>query len=304
MRIVSLLPSATEIVCELGLLDQLVAVSGDCDWPPEIVGKPVLNEVITPSELASARFDQVVGQQVHNGRSLYHLDERQLAALKPDLILTQELCQVCEPAYDDVMQAARIVDQGVKIVSLEPTTLNEVLETIELVGHLTGKSSRARQVVRQLAERIKRVRSRAELVEARPRVLCIEWLNPLFVAGHWVPELVDLAGGDTFGLTGEASFELGLEEFERFKPEVIVLMPRGLDLQRTADELELLMAYDGWDELMAVKRDQVYLVHGDYYFNRPGPRVMVGLEILAKAFHPKLFSDIELPQGAMYKVGR
>lgn len=304
MRIVSLLPSATEIVCALGLVDELAAISGECDWPPEIVGKPVLDEVITPSALASARFDRVVRQQVHNGRSVYHVDEQQLAALKPDLILTHELCQVCAPAFDDVTQVARIVDQGVKIVSLEPNTLNDILQTISLVGHLTGKASRAQGLVQQLVGRIERVQSRAELVETRPRVLCLEWFDPLCVAGRWVPDLVELAGGDTFGASGEPAFVLSWEEFERFNPEVIVLMPRGLPPRHLANELEVLSGYEGWDELAAVKRDRVYLVHGPYYFSRPGPRVLTGLEILAKAFHPKLFSDIELPQRAMYKVGR
>lgn len=304
IRIVSLLPSATEIVCELGLSDRLVGVSHDCDWPHEISGKPVLSEAIVTSELPSAQVDQIIRNQVHSGRSVYHLDEQQLEALKPDLILTQELCEVCAPSYSDVLQAARILERSTKIVSLEPTSLVEVLENIKLIGHLTGKTRRAQELIEALETRIERVESRAELVEDQPRTLCIEWLNPLFAAGHWVPEMVELAGGDTFGEAGEPSFEIGWDEVERFNPEVIVLIPCGYDPQRTASELDVLTSYEGWEELTAVKRDQVYLVHGSFYFNRPGPRIVTGLEILAKAFHPKLFSDLVLPQGAMYKLGK
>ena len=303
MRIVSLVPSATEIVCELGLLQQLVGVSQDCDWPPQIAGRPVLSEAIAGSGLPSAQLDQAVRSRVHQGRSVYHLDERQLQALKPDLILTQELCQVCAPAYSDVLAAAKILDQGTRIVSLEPTTLGEILDNIKLVGALTGQLRRANQVIATLEGRIERVRSRADCVEERPRALCLEWLEPLFLAGHWVPEMVEIAGGEAWGDIGEPSYEVLWEEVERFNPEVIMLMPCGFDAQRTAQELELLAEHEGWHELAAVKRDQVYLVHGSFYFSRPGPRVVTGLEILAKALHPKLFSDLTLPQGAMYKMG-
>ncbi len=303
MRIVSLLPSATEIVCELGLLDRLVGVSHDCDWPREIAGKPVLSEAIVASDLPSARIDARVRAQVHSGRSVYHLDERQLGALRPDLILTQELCEVCAPAYTEVLRAAKVLDQGIKVVSLEPSTLDEVLETVSLVGGLTGAGARARRLVAALQARIDRVRERGELVEDRPRVLCLEWLSPLFAAGHWVPEMAALAGGETLGEPGEPAFELGWDEVVRFNPEAVVLMPCGFDPQRTAEELELLTELDGWDELTAVKRDAVYLAHGSFYFNRPGPRVVTGLEVLAKALHPKLFSDLTLPQGALYKLG-
>lgn len=303
MRIISLLPSATEIVCELGLADQLVGVSHDCDWPPAIHGKPVLSESLVGSDLPSAQIDDIVRQQVHNGRSVYHLNEQQLDVLKPDLILTQELCEVCAPAYTDVVQAAKILDQPTKIVSLEPTTLEEILDNIRLVGHLTGQAAKAQQILDGLQHRIDKVAERGELIEAPPRVLCIEWLHPLFVAGHWVPQMVEMAGGDTFGEVGNHAYEIDWEEVARFNPEIIVIMPCGFDPERTATELELLTSHDEWEELAAVKRDQVFLAHGSFYFNRPGPRVVTGLEILAKAIHPKLFSDIDLPQGAMFKLG-
>ncbi len=303
MRIISLLPSATEIVCELGLVEQLVGVSHDCDWPPEINGKPILSESLIGSELPSSQVDSLVRQQVHQGRSVYHLDERQLESLKPDLILTQELCEVCAPAYTDVVQAAKILDYPTKIVSLEPTTVEEILDNVRLIGSLTGQTQKAQHLIDQLQHRIDKVIERADLIEAPPRVLCIEWLDPLFVAGHWVPQMVEMAGGDTFGEVDDHAYQISWEEVERFNPEIIVLMPCGFDPERTATELELITSYEGWDELNAVKNDQVFLVHGSFYFNRPGPRVVTGLEILARVFHPKLFSDLILPQGAMFKLG-
>lgn len=301
MRIVSLVPSATEIVCELGLIDQLVGISQDCDWPPQISGRPVLSGAIIGGHGPSVELNPAT--QLHHGRSVYHLDEGQLQALKPDLILTQELCQACAPAYSDVLRAARIVDEGARIVSLEPTTLCEILDNINLVGALTGQIVRAQQLLAELEARIERVRSRADCVEYRPRVLCLEWLEPLFVAGHWVTEMVEMAGGEPWGVAGEPSYEVLWEEVERFNPEVIVLMPCVVDPQRTAQALDLLSDHEGWQELTAVKRDQVYLAHGSVYFSRPGPRAVTGLEILAKALHPKLFYDFTLPQGAMYKMG-
>jgi len=303
MRIISLLPSATEIVCELGLVEQLVGVSHDCDWPPEINGKPILSESLVGSELPSSQIDSLVRQHVHQGRSVYHLDERQLEVLKPDLILTQELCEVCAPAYTDVVQAAKILDHPTKVVSLEPTTIEEILDNIRLVGNITGQGVEADHLIDQLQHRIDKVTERADLIEEPPRVLCIEWLDPLFVAGHWVPQMVEMAGGDTFGEVGDHAYQIDWDEVERFNPEIIVLMPCGFDPDRIATELELITSYEGWDELNAVKNDQVFLVHGSFYFNRPGPRVVTGLEILAKAFHPKLFSDLILPQGAMFKLG-
>lgn len=303
MRIVSLLPSATEIVCELGLYDELVGISHDCDWPPGIQDeKPILSEAAVTSNWSSAEIDRMVRERLHQGLSVSRLDQDGLQVLAPDLILTQELCEVCAPSFTEVQQAARILDSEPKIVSLEPTDLEEILETITLVGQLTDRETRAQQLTSELRERIERVRTRADTMGARPRVLALEWLEPLFVGGHWVPEMIELAGGEPMGVPGEPSYEIAWENVKCFDPEIIVLMPCGFAPERTIQEFDLLLGYEDWEELRAVKDHQLFIVHGSYYLNRPGPRVVTGLEILAALIHPEAFDDVELPQGAVYPV--
>jgi iron complex transport system substrate-binding protein len=303
MRIVSLLPSATEIVCALGLEDELVGISHDCDWPPGLRDrKVVLSEAAVHSDMSSVEIDQTVKQLLHNGLSVYHLDAEKLQELRPDLILTQELCEVCAPSFAEVQNAATILDTAPKIVSLEPTSLDEILESILLVGALTDREERARELVAKLRARIERVRSRTESLERIPRVLALEWLAPLYVGGHWVPEMIELAGGESLGPPGEPSYEIVWIDVKNFDPQVIVLMPCGFSPERTLKEIDLLTSYEDWEELRAVKNGDVYLVHGPYYFNRPGPRIVVGLEILAKILHPELFKDVEIPKGSMYPL--
>lgn len=300
MRIVSLLPSATEIVCEIGLIDQLVGISHDCDWPSEVTNLPVLSEALVDSDYSSAEIDQIVRESLHNGMSVYHLDADLLHELAPDLILTQELCEVCAPSFDDVQRAAGILDKTPQIISLEPKSLEEILENIELVGNVTSAQDCASDLISHLQDRIDEVTRRAAELEYRPRVLCLEWLEPPFIGGHWVPEMAELAGGETLRDPGEHSVEISWDEVELFDPEIIVLMPCGFSPQRTAEEMHLLTEHECWDELRAVKNEQVFLVHGSHYFNRPGPRVVTGLEILAKLLHPELFPDLDLPEGSVY----
>jgi iron complex transport system substrate-binding protein len=301
MRIVSLLPSATEIVCELGLITELVGISHDCDWPPEIRNRPVLSDALIHSELSSDEIDRTVREALHNGMSVYHLDPEQLKALQPDLILTQELCEVCAPSFDDVRMAAKLIDSPPQIISLEPHRVSEILENISLIGQLTNKTQQAKKLIISLQTRIDRILSRADEFEEWPRVLCLEWLSPLFIAGHWVPEMVEWAGGVTMGETGEPSLEIAWNDVENFEPEIIILMPCGFTPERTTRELDLLSGHDSWSDLRAVKNDQVFITHGSYYFNRPGPRVVTGLEILATIIHPELFDDLEIPDGALYR---
>ncbi|MDR7451814.1 MAG: cobalamin-binding protein [Armatimonadota bacterium] len=294
MRIVSLLPSATEIVCALGLADSLVGISHDCDYPPEIRNRPVLSEAVVTGDLPSAVIDARIREQVHRGRSVYHLDEAQLARLRPDLILTQELCRVCAPSYSLVQQAAKILDAKPGIVSLEPRGLRDILANIQLVGDLTGTSTQARAIVDGLQERIDAV-SRAVAGTTRPRVACLEWLEPIFVGGHWVPEMVEVAGGhDVLGRAGEPSFVVEWDQVVAAQPDVIVLMPCGFDIPRTRRELDLLTTRPGWEALSAVRAGRVYLTDASAYFNRPGPRIVTGLEILAAILHPDRF-PVPLP---------
>ena len=303
MRIVSLLPSATEIVCALGLTDSLVGISHDCDYPPEISGKPVLSEAIVTTDLPSGVIDATVRGQVHKGKSVYHLDERQLTSLQPDLILTQELCAVCAPSYTLVKQAARLLEAQTRLVSLEPENLAGILDNILLVGDLTGRAAEATALADQLRGRIERVRE-AVTGRPRPRVACIEWLDPLFVAGHWVPEMVALAGGvDVLGRAGEPSFLVSWQAIVAAEPDVIVVMPCGFTGPRTRQEVHLLTARRGWADVRAVHTGQVYLTDASAYFNRPGPRIVTGVEILARILHARVASA-QLPADAFERLSR
>ncbi len=305
MRIVSLLPSATEIVCALGLRDRLVGVSHDCDWPPGLRDEvAVVTQAAVHEGMSSLEIDQTVKALTAQGLSVYELDVEKLQSLKPDLILTQALCEVCAPSYEAVERAVRVLGEKPLIVSLEPCTLDEVFETIRAVGEATGALERAERLISALRARVERVRERTDALalEERPRVLALEWLDPLYVGGHWVPELIELAGGEPPNPAGEPSYEIDWPDVERFNPDVIVLMPCGFSVERALEELDVLRDYEGWEELRAVKNGEVYLTHGSYYFNRPGPRLVTGLEILAKILHPERFRDVKIPKGSLRRV--
>lgn len=300
MRIATLLPSATEIVCALGLSESLVGISHDCDYPPEIRSRPVLSEAIIGGDLPSRTIDERIRGQVHTGTSVYHLDEQQLVALRPDLILTQELCEVCAPSYTLVRQAAKVLDAETTIVSLEPLGLDDVLENIVLVGDLTGAQPRAHQLTAGLRRRIDTVKSATAGLPTRS-VVCLEWLDPLFAAGHWIPEMVEYAGGrDLLGRAAQPSFVVDWATVRGVDPEVLIVMPCGFDVPRTRRESRLLTDRPGWGGLRAVRGGQVYLTEATSYFSRPGPRLIDGLEILATILHPEV--SFKIPAGAVERL--
>jgi iron complex transport system substrate-binding protein len=300
MRIATLLPSATEIVCALGLSESLVGISHDCDYPPEIRNRPVLSEAIVGADLPSRTINDRIRGQIHKGKSVYHLDERQLAQLRPELILTQELCEVCAPSYNLVRQAAKVLDADTKIVSLEPLGLMDVLDNILLVGELTGAHACAKHLVAILRERIARVRSSMNGVPTRS-IVCLEWLDPLYVAGHWVPEMVELAGGDDLlGRPAQPSYVVEWDTIRAADPDVLVVMPCGFDIPRVREEIHLLTDRPGWTGLRAVREGFVYLTEATSYFSRPGPRLVDGLEILARILHPQV--SVKVPSGSMERL--
>jgi iron complex transport system substrate-binding protein len=287
LRICSLLPSSTEILYALGLEDHVVAVTHECDFPPQASLKPRITQSLLDHErLTSAEIDHQVSSNIGRHGSIYRLKEDLLAELKPNLIVTQELCDVCAVSYKDVQRAARVLEGETRVVSLEPNTLDEVLDTILLVGELTGRSDIAAKTVQELRDRLRRVR---ELVRgaSKPRVYCMEWLNPPFSGGHWVPEMVEIAGGEELlGKAGLKSERIAPEQIIQAKPEIIVLMPCGFSLERTVEEYHRNEFFAGWNELPAAVHGQVYAVDGSSYFNRSGPRLIDGVEILASIFHP------------------
>jgi iron complex transport system substrate-binding protein len=289
-RICSLLPSATEIVYALGLEDRLVAVTHECDYPRQAREKPGVTTSVIPTEtLTSAEIDRAVRESLAEEATIYHLDEASLQRLQPDLILTQDLCEVCAVGTGEVRRAALRLSSAPRVVSLEPTTLAEVLDSILLVGRLTGALHRAIDLVGNLQARIRVVR---DAVRGRPgvRVLTLEWTEPPFVGGHWVPEMVGLAGGlDVLGRAGEISREVSWEEIAASSPDVVVAMPCGFGLDRSTEELQRVELPAEWRSLPAVRAGRVYAVDGSSFFNRPGPRLLDGVEILASILHPEVW---------------
>ncbi len=290
-RICSLLPSATEIVFALGLGDRLVAVTHECDFPLEARRLPVITRsTLDQGARRSREIHNHIASALHQGSSIYLLDQKLLEGLDPDLILTQELCDVCAVSYEVVRAAVRRLEEPRSILSLEPTTLGGILETIKQVGAATAADARATTLVRELEGRIDRIAAKAQGARGRPKLFAMEWLDPPFTAGHWVPELVRLAGGqDDLAREGLPSSQIAWERIAAYDPEIVVLMPCGFTLEQTVEELAQTPLPAQWGRLRAFRSGQVYAVNGSAYFNRPGPRIVEGLEILAEIIHPELF---------------
>ncbi len=303
MRIVSLLPSATEMVYALGLGDQLIGVSHECDYPPEAKGKAVMiKPTVDPGVLGSLEIDRRISARLTAGESVYILDEEALRAADPDLVLTQEVCDVCAVAYRQVESAAGRLPRKPEILSLDPKSLWDVVKDLQRVATATGTTTQAKAVVSDLRRRVELVIERAKEAPIRPRVVCLEWLDPLYNAGHWVPEMVELAGGeDLLAVKGMPSIKIPWERVLAARPDVLILMPCGFDIQRTLKEIHLVTRLPGWTDLPAVTGRRVYAVNGHAYFNRPGPRLADGLEILAHLFQPGLF-PAPPPPGAVQRL--
>ena len=294
-RIVSLLPSATEIICALGLEDALVGVTHECDYPPSVIDKPkVTASRISHQAMTSAEIDHAVRTQLDGHGSIYELDEEKLRALKPDLILTQELCDVCAVSYKTVQQAARMFEAETRIVSLEPNTIADIFANIRTVGELTGRDAEAERMVADIMTHLDAIAVALADVAHRPRTLMLEWLEPPFAPGHWVPEQVAIAGGDhAFGHAGQPSRVTTAEEIRNYAPEIIVLVPCGYYKEDILRALPQAHLPESWHDLPAVRAGQVWAVDATSYFSRPGPRVVDGAEILARILHPEIFGEPE-----------
>jgi iron complex transport system substrate-binding protein len=293
MRVVSLLPSATEIVCALGMEDALVAVTHECDYPPEALAKPHITRSLLQPNLRSGEIDAEVGAHLTaDAHSLYAIDRTLLAELAPDVILTQQLCEVCAVAYDEVLEAVRSLPRRPQVLNLEPMSLGEVLADIQRVGDALGIGETAREVVAGLERRIERVKETVARAESRPTVAFIEWIDPIFCGGHWNPELVEIAGGhDPVGRRHQPSARVPWEQVCASQPEVMVISCCGFDEERTKEELPVLEALPGFAELPCARDGRVHVVNGSAYFSRPGPRLVDSLEILARLVHPELYDE-------------
>lgn len=293
MRIVSLLPSATEMVCSLGLEDQLVGVTHECDYPPAVLQLPKVTHTLISKEATSGQIDRLVRDQLKTRRALYTLNLPLLKELRPDLIVTQSLCDVCAVAQDDVQAALSQLPGKPRVISLEPQSLLDVFAAMREVAVAAGVS--AEGTIQSLTARVDAVAARLATVAHRPRVALLEWLDPPFSCGHWSPELVRLAGGiEGLGQEGRPSRTLSWDEVMTWQPEVIFVACCGLSAERTLQDFPLVRLVPGWQNLPAVRAGRVYVTDGSQYFSRPGPRLVDSLEILAHALHPAVHP---LPNG-------
>ena len=293
IRIASLLPSATEIVCALGLEENLVGVTHECDFPPGVSSKPHLTASrISHAAMTSAEIDHAVRSQLDGHGSIYDLDTELLQKLNPDLIITQELCDVGAVSYKIVKQAAKMYVADAKVVSLEPNTIEDILENIKTVGELCGVSEKAWEVVENLKNRLDKVREKTENLKVRPRVFMLEWLEPPFAPGHWVPQQVEIAGGECLlGKAGERSVTTTYQAISESKPEVLVLIPCGYYTKDILRQLENTKFPESFREIPAFQNNEIWALDATAYFSRPAPRVARGAEILAKIFHAEIFGQ-------------
>jgi iron complex transport system substrate-binding protein len=294
-RIVSFLPSATEMTCALGLGEQLVGVTHECDYPPEVATKPVVVRNVLPIEsMSQAEIDTAVAKRIGEGMSLYQVDERLLADLAPDLILTQNLCQVCAPSGNEVSQALKLLPNAPEILWMTPRTIAEIWENLRELGEATGRSEIAEELIAKGQAKLNLIASQTSSLRSRPRVFCMEWLDPVYASGHWVPEMVGIAGGeDALGRMGEDSVRIPWSDILDWAPEVLVVTPCGFNLEQTIEQAVSFFSQASSStpvqDLPAVKEGRVFAVDANSYFARPGPRVVEGTELLAHLIHPEVF---------------
>lgn len=288
MRICSLLPSATEVIAALGLSEELVGISHECDYPPSVGNVPIMVEpMIPPHGLTSAEIDRQVAQLVASGQRLYRLNHDRLCNSRPDLILSQDLCHVCAVTPDQLHEALRAMPHQPTVLTLNPGTVHDVIDDVIRIGDAAGRSAEGHRLAAQLRERLEAVRTRVQNLSHRPRVVCIEWLSPLYVAGHWVPEMVQFAGGqDVLAQPGTPSRVVTWDDIVAASPDVLIVMPCGFSIERTGTEISQLMQQPGQWPIPSTLREQTFLVDASSYFSRPGPRLIDGIELLAAILHP------------------
>lgn len=295
MRICSLLPSSTEILFALGLGDSVVGVTHECDFPPEAAKKPALIRPRVDPHASPAELDRQVTELVKRGESIYAVDAELLASLSPDLIVTQDLCHVCAASPDDLAAALTRLKKRPRVLSLVPHSLHDVWDDIRRVGDATARRREAQALAITLEQRVAAIEMKAAQCSSRPRVLCLEWLDPYYVGGHWVPEMVAKAGGeDVLGKAGEPSFRVTAEQIANSNAEVIVVMPCGYNTSRIADGYRAAQIPESWKALPAARDRRIFAVDANSYFSRPGPRLADGVALLAHLLHPDLF-PAELP---------
>lgn len=287
-RIVSFLPAATEMIYALGLGERLIGVTHECDYPQEARRKPVVVRTVLPNGLTQREIDEAVSARLKQGQSLYEADAEALMRIEPDLIITQDLCSVCAPSGNEISQLLKVLPNKPQILWLTPKNLDGVFDNLREIGNATGRTVKAESLIAGLRRQLEHISKSAAADGTCPRVFCMEWLDPVYCSGHWVPEMVHWAGGiDALARAGSESVRIAWRDVLEYAPELIVVAPCGFNLERAAQTAEeLLPAFPGWRDVPAVRSSRVFAVDANSYFARPGPRVIDGTRLLAHLIHP------------------
>jgi iron complex transport system substrate-binding protein len=302
-RIISFLPSATELIYELGAQERLFGVTHECNYPNDAASKPrVIESVFEPKNMSSQEIDDKICSLSERGEDIYKLVTQNVSNAKPDLIISQEICEVCSAYTNQVKNAIKILNKKPEIYSMSPHDIHGILKCVKDIAKKIDKVQRGVEIVNSLNSRINRIKD--VQISNRPKVLGIEWIRPFFTSGHWVPEMIKFSGGiNMITKTGEHSRKMDIEEIENADPDVLILMPCGFDVQRTVSEYEKYLRNDTrWNKLRVVKEKKVFAVDANSFFSKPSIRVVRGIEILAKILHPDIFTDFEVPNNSFLKI--
>ena len=302
-RIVTFLPSATELIYSLGADDKLFGVTHECNYPSGAKTKPrVISSVFDPASMSSKQIDDKICQLMTDGKEIYNLNKENLLNAKPDLIISQNICEVCSAHTEHVKKAMEILEKKPEVYTMDPHDVNEILVSIKDISKMIGKEKEGNNLVDSLSKRLEFVKSKK--FEERPSVVAIEWVDPFFTSGHWIPEMIEVAGGENLISTEKMpSRKMKLGEIKEANPDIIVMMPCGFDVKRTISEYNSVLAKNtDWNELKAVKENNVYAVDANSYFSKPSLRTITGIEILASIIHPDVFDDLQLPEDSFSKI--
>mgnify|MGYP000942992053 FL=1 len=302
-RIVTFLPSATELIYSLGADDKLFGVTHECNYPNNAKSKPrVISSVFDPASMSSKQIDDKICQLMTDGKEIYNLNKENLLNAKPDLIISQNICEVCSAHTEHVKKAMEILEKKPEVYTMDPHDVDEILVSIKDISKMVGKEKEGNNLVDSLSKRLEFVKSKT--FEERPKVVAIEWVNPFFTSGHWIPEMIEVAGGENLISTEKMpSRKMKLEEINEANPDIIVMMPCGFDVKRTISEYNNVLAKNtDWNELEAVKENNVYAVDANSYFSKPSLRTITGIEVLASIIQPDVFDDLQLPEDSFSKI--
>ena len=310
MRIVSFLPSATEILYELGVDSQIIGVTHECNYPLDAKTKNrVINSAFDASTMSSKEIDDKIVELFRNGNDIYIINDDILKESRPDIIVAQGICEVCSPFAKEIKRAISILKYNPKVIILDPSDISDILDNIIEIAKNVGKIKEGQNLVRLLKDKIIRIKKITELKnkEKLPKIICLEWIDPFFTAGHWVPEMVEIAGGiNGLSKSKEQSRRTSLEEIKKFDPDKIILMPCGFNIDKTINEykktITTLNKNQEWSNLRAIKNNELYVVDAGSYFSKPGPRTITGIEILAKIISPNKFNNIQTPENSYRKL--